>query len=263
MKTVKVRGVELGVGVPKIIVPIVAKERKTIIEKAKEITELPADLVEWRADFYQDLFNTPELLYTLKELRGTLGNTPILFTIRTKPEGGETAPSIEDYTSTNTAIAQSGNADMIDVEMFRENTDWNGQVSEMSSQLTKEIHSAGCLVVGSRHNFTCTPSKAEIVTTLRHQQEAGADIPKVAVMPKSRADVMELLSASVEFADKYADRPFLTISMGARGMITRTACELSGSCMTFGAAGQGSAPGQIQVRDLKGMLELVHKSSQE
>ena len=255
MKTLNVRNVVLGAGVPKTIVPIVAGTRRAILEKAQEITTLPADLVEWRADFYDDLSNTPELLATLKELRGTLGNTPILFTIRTKPEGGEVSPSPEDYTTTNLAVAQSGDADLVDVEMILP--------AEYGKKNFDGIHSAGCLVVGSKHDFRATPSRADIVATLRREQDAGADMPKIAVMPASTADVLELLCASHEFATKYADRPFLTISMGPKGMISRVACELSGSCMTFGAAGQASAPGQIQVGDLRGMLELVHKSSQE
>ena len=260
MKSLKIRDVELGAGVPKTIVPIVAKTKADIIAKAKEITSLPADLVEWRADFYEGLFNTPELLDTLKALRSALGNKPLLFTIRTKPEGGEVAPSFEDYATANMAAAKSGDADLVDVEMFWGNTDWNGKVSEVSAKLTQDIHAAKCLVVGSRHNFSATPTKAEIVTTLTNQKNAGADIPKAAVMPVSKGDVLTVLEASYEFSET-ADRPFLTISMGARGMMSRVACELSGSCMTFGAAGQTSAPGQIQVGELKDMLELVHRAS--
>ena len=260
MKTVKVRNVELGAGVPKTIVPIVAKTKADILAKAKEITSLPADLVEWRADFYEGLFDTPALLDTLKALRSALGNTPILFTIRTKPEGGEVAPSFEDYAAANLAVAKSGDADLVDVEMFWGNTDWNGKVSEVSAKLTNDIHAAGCLVVGSRHNFSATPSKAEMVATLTNQKNAGADLPKAAVMPVSKGDVLTVLDASYEFST-VTDRPFLTISMGPKGMMSRVACELSGSCMTFGAAGQASAPGQIQVGELKDMLELVHRAS--
>ena len=93
MNTLKIRSMELGSGVLKTIVPIVAQTRTAILEKAAEITKLPADLVEWRADFYDDLFNIPTLLDTLKDLRHTLASTPLHFTIRTKPEGGEVAPS--------------------------------------------------------------------------------------------------------------------------------------------------------------------------
>ncbi|MBQ3446174.1 MAG: type I 3-dehydroquinate dehydratase [Synergistaceae bacterium] len=259
MKTLNVRNVELGAGVPKTIVPIVAKTKADILTKAAEITKLPADLVEWRADFYADLMNTPALLETLKALRGTLGSTPILFTIRTKPEGGEIAPKFEDYAAANLAVAKSGDADLVDVEMFWGNTDWNAKASDVSAKLTAEIHKAGCLVVGSRHNFSATPSANEIVATLTHQKEANADMPKAAVMPKSKADVLAVIAASVEF-EKLTDRPFLTISMGPLGMMSRVACELSGSCMTFGAAGQTSAPGQIQVGELKEMLTRIHNA---
>ncbi|MBQ3346219.1 MAG: type I 3-dehydroquinate dehydratase [Synergistaceae bacterium] len=259
MKTIKVHGVELGAGVPKTIVPIVAKTKADILAKAEEITRLPADLVEWRADFYADLMNTPVLLETLKALRGVLKNTPILFTIRTKPEGGEIAPKFEDYAAANLAVAKSGDADLVDVEMFWGKTDWNAPASDCSAELVGKIHEAGCLVVGSRHNFSATPHANEIVTTLRHQQGAGADMPKAVVMPKSKADVLAVIAASVEF-EKLTDRPFLTISMGPLGMMSRVACELSGSCMTFGAAGQTSAPGQIQVGELKEMLTKIHNA---
>ena len=262
MKTLKIRNVELGAGVPKTIVPIVAKTKAGILEKAAEITKLPVDLVEWRADFYDDLLNTPVMLETLKELRKALGNTPILFTIRTKPEGGEIAPSIEEYTKANVSVAQSKDADLVDVEMFWGNTDWNGKVSDVSAKIVDEIHKAGCLVVGSRHNFLATPTKDEMFTTLKNQKDAGADIPKAAVMPKTKADVLTVLCASYEFSE-VTDRPFLTISMGPKGMMSRVACELSGSCMTFGAAGQASAPGQVQVGELKEILEMVHRAQQE
>lgn len=48
-------------------------------------------------------------------------------------------------------------------------------------------------------------------------QELGADIPKIAVMPQSRKDVLTLLSATEEMASKYADRPIITMSMSATG----------------------------------------------
>lgn len=257
IKTLKVRNVELGAGVPKTIVPIVAKTKADILAKAEEITKLPVELVEWRADFYEDLFDTEKLLPTLKDLRKVLGETPILFTIRTKPEGGEVAPTFEDYSRVNLAIAKSGDADLVDVEMFWGNTDWNAEASEISVKLVEEIHAAKCLVVGSRHNFSDTPDRDSIALTLKHQQEAGADIPKVAVMPKIKADVLDVIDASIIYG-READRPFLTISMGPLGMLSRVACEFCGSCMTFGAAGQVSAPGQIQVGELKSMLTLIH-----
>ena len=246
MRTITIRGVELGAGVPKTIVPIVAKTKADILAKAEEITKLPADLVEWRADFYEDLFNVERLLDTLKALRGVLKDTPILFTIRTKPEGGEVKLLYEQYSEINLEVAKSGDADLVDIEMFWGNKDWNTEVFDVSAKLVDKIHKAGCLVVGSRHNFADTPDRDSIALTLKHQQEAGAD-------------VLDVIDASIEYG-RDSDRPFLTISMGPLGMLSRVACEFCGSCMTFGAAGQASAPGQIQVGELKDMLAKIHNA---
>ena len=261
MKTLNVRGIELGAGVPKTIVPIVAKTKADILVKAKEITQLPADLVEWRADFYEDLFNILPLLDTLKQLRAILGETPILFTIRTEPEGGEVAPLFDEYSHTNLTVAKTGYVDLVDVEMFWGNDDWAYEdTSDDSDELVERIQKANCHVVGSRHNFSGTPDDSDYMSdTLLKMQDANVDIPKIAVMPENESDVVNLIKASVEFKEK-ADRPFLTISMGPLGMMSRVACELSGSCMTFGAAGQVSAPGQIQVGELKDMLTKIHNA---
>ena len=44
MKTIKVRNVVLGEGVPETIVPLVAKTRSAILDKAAEIKTLPFDI---------------------------------------------------------------------------------------------------------------------------------------------------------------------------------------------------------------------------
>ena len=54
MRTIRLRDVEIGSGSPKVIVPIVGKNRGEILTKAQELTNIPLHVVEWRADFYQD-----------------------------------------------------------------------------------------------------------------------------------------------------------------------------------------------------------------
>ena len=77
-------------------------------------------------------------------------------------------------------------------------------------------------------------------------------------MPKSTGDVLTLLAATAEMHEKYADRPIITMSMSAKGVVSRLSCEAFGSAMTFGAAGQASAPGQIPVEQLKQALDILH-----
>lgn len=104
------RNVEVGCGKPKVIVPIVAATAQGILEKAQEFRAHALDVVEWRVDFYEDVFQLPKVLSTLKGLREILGETPILFTFRTRKEGGEKEIDMEAYTALNTAVAQSGDA---------------------------------------------------------------------------------------------------------------------------------------------------------
>lgn len=254
MKSITIKGLDIGVGSPKIIVPIVEKTQIGIIKRANSLKDMKVDAVEWRIDFYKDVFNISCVLNTLNELRNVLLDIPLLFTFRTKKEGGEKEISMEKYTTLNKEVANSGNVDLIDVEIF--------SGDDIVKENINNIHKAGVFVVGSNHDFLKTPEKEEIVSRLRKMQNMGADIPKVAVMPNSVEDVITLLGATNEMHTKYADRPLISMSMGSTGVISRLAGEVFGSAMTFGAVGQVSAPGQIPVEELADILNILHKSMQ-
>lgn len=250
MKTVQIRNVIIGEGRPKICVPIVGKTQEEILQEAKMITHTPADVVEWRVDWFNDCFSQTAILDTAQKLRSVLHDLPLLFTFRTAKEGGEKAISNADYTQLNRLAAQCDAIDLIDVEVF------TGE--EEVRYLVQQAHTAGTKVIASNHDFHKTPSKEEIIRRLRLMQELGTDIPKIAVMPTSRKDVLTLLSATLEMYENYADRPFITMSMAGTGMISRLAGECFGSALTFGAAGKTSAPGQIDVNSLEMVLDIIH-----
>lgn len=252
MKTLSIKGIRIGEGMPKIIVPIVGKTKEEIIEKANSFRNIKVDVTEWRADFYDEVFDTASVLGTLKALRNAVPNIPILFTFRTKKEGGEKEITTEAYTALNKAVAESGDADLIDVEIF-----WG---DETARENIENIHKAGVYAVGSNHDFSKTPDKDDIICRMRKMQDMGTDIPKIAVMPECAEDVLTLMAATNEMFTKYADRPIVTISMGSIGVISRLSCEVFGSSMTFGAVGKVSAPGQIPAEELASALNILHKS---
>ena len=78
MNTVKVRDIEIGAGAPKIIVPIVGVTKNDIIEEAKTFHSIPVDVVEWRVDWFDDVFATEKVLETAKELQEVLKDIPVL-----------------------------------------------------------------------------------------------------------------------------------------------------------------------------------------
>ena len=252
MNTVKVRDIEIGAGAPKIIVPIVGVTKNDIIEEAKTFHSIPVDVVEWRVDWFEGVFDFAQVEDVLKDLREALGNIPLLMTFRTSKEGGEKAIEPAAYAELNIKAAQTGYVDLVDVEIFTGD--------DIVKKIIDGAHAAGVKVIASNHDFFKTPAKEEIISRLCAMQEKGADIPKIAVMPQSKKDVLTLLAATNEMVEEHANRPIITMSMAATGVISRLAGEVFGSCLTFGAAKKASAPGQMGVNDLKTVLETLHKS---
>lgn len=252
MNTVKVRDIEIGAGAPKIIVPIVGKTKDEIITEAKTFDSIPVDVVEWRADWFEGVFDFAQVKDVLTDLREVLGNTPILMTFRTSKEGGEKAIDDKAYAELNLNAAKSGLVDLIDVEIFTGDA--------VVREIIDGAHAAGVKVVASNHDFHKTPAKSDIIYRLRKMQDMGADIPKIAVMPQNKRDVLILLAATEEMVTDYADRPVITMSMAGTGVISRLCGEVFGSSMTFGAAGKASAPGQMGVNDLNTVLGLLHNA---
>ena len=118
MKPLEIRNIRIGEGIPKICVPIVGKTKEEILGEAGKLSEVPADIAEWRADWYEDVFDVEKVKEVLKELRAILNETPLLFTIRTAKEGGEKDITPEMYAMLNSEAAKTKDADLIDVEAF-------------------------------------------------------------------------------------------------------------------------------------------------
>lgn len=252
MNPVIVRNIKIGEGIPKICVPIVGVTKEDIIKEAKTFDAIPVDVVEWRVDWFEHVFEIDKVKEVLAELREALKEIPILFTFRTSKEGGEKAIEPKAYAKLNIAAAESGFVDLVDVEAFTGD--------DIVKEIIEAVHQHGVKVVASNHDFDKTPEKEDIVGRLCRMQELGADIPKIAVMPKSKEDVLTLLAATEEMNRKHADRPIITMSMAGTGVISRLCGEVFGSALTFGAAKKASAPGQMGVEDLAQVLSLLHKS---
>lgn len=253
MNSVMVRNVSIGEGMPKICVPIVEKTREEILEVAKEILNVSADMVEWRVDWYESVIEMQKVMTLLAELREMLADIPILFTFRTKEEGGERELNPRAYAMLNKMVIASGNIDLVDVEVF--------SMKNEALSIIEVAHEHGVKVVGSNHDFLNTPNKEEMIERLCYMQSIGVDIPKLAVMPQGKKDVLTLLEATEEMVSQYADRPIVTMSMSAIGAVSRITGETFGSAITFGSLRKTSAPGQIQVEELKRILEIMHIKS--
>lgn len=244
-----VKNLNIGALPVKTIVPITAKTKQQALEQAKIIAENPnADMAEFRIDLLDFASDSKAVIALGQELNQILKNKPLIATIRTANEGGQLKISDADYESTYTEYLKQPFMQLLDIEMFRDQA--------RVEKLTQRAHQKNVLVILSNHDFDKTPAQQEIEQRLFKQDEMGADILKIAVMPQSKQDVLTLMNATFNVSQK-SKKPLLTMSMGRLGTISRVATANMGGSMSFGMIGEASAPGQIDAAHLKQFLKTV------
>ena len=254
MKTeVKVKNIVIGSGRPKICVPLVGKSVDILVEEAKALCSNEIDIVEWRVDFFNQVSMIDEVKKTLEKIRQVLRDKPIIFTFRTEQEGGEKQLETVNYFQLNKQMLETESIDLIDIELFTD--------EQQRQHLIEIAHKNHVAVIISNHDFKSTPSKDEMISRLCKSQEIGGDIAKLAAMPISPKDVLSVLDATETMTSQHTKTPIITMSMGSLGVISRVSGGIFGSAVTFAAAKQASAPGQISVAELQHMLTILEGNS--
>lgn len=200
-----------------------------------------AQALELRADLLADPTQVRAALTAVR----AASSLPLLLTYRSTTEGGKGAghgQGYEDYLASLLQLRPAVAA--VDIEM----------ACPASKALVAEAKAGGYDVVGSCHDFTATPSAAQIAEKLAQITAAGADITKVAYMPRTAQDVAALRHAAHDFAGAYPHQPLIAISMGQLGAPSRTDLV---NCLTFAtiADGAASAPGQATIAHVRAWLE--------
>ena len=248
MKTVKTRHGDLNAGTVKLCVPVCEREFNGI-EQACALLQEGIDVVEWRMDFFLGKTKA-DWLNALHLIRTQIKERMLLVTWRTKREGGVQECSKEEYVTLLEWMIASGEADMIDVELF------SGE--DTVHHLIQLAHTHGVSVILSNHDMQKTPSNEAMMIRLCAMERMGADIVKLAVMPESKHDVYRLLQVCCEYSASMDRPPAITLAMGSLGLITRICAEMSGSVMSFAALNKASAPGQLPWEQLLELLRLFH-----
>ena len=253
MKQLMIKSREIGTGKPLICVPVMEREKEKIITEITYLTQSPADMIEWRVDAFENFSDFNTVREILETVAPVLGEKLFLYTFRSKKQGGEAQPEGEMLADLHDLAAESGCVDLIDLEYFEE---------EKPLRKIKQLQEKGVKVVASHHDFEETPPKDVMKMLLERMCAGGADIVKLAVMPASAKDVLNLLEVTEEFKRENGDTPVITMSMGQLGGISRLCGETFGSGGTGGANKKCSAPGQYGMQDLAMILETIHKSNE-
>ena len=234
-KVVTVRGRALGGETPLICTPLVGRTRDAVLAEATNVVARKPDVVEWRVDFFE-----------------AIGDTPVIFTRRSAKEGGTPIPLDEaGVVALYDAVGASGLVDFLDFEMGNDPADVQRVVAAAHAQRTR--------VILSYHNFGYTPGQDFLVQRFLEAERLGADVAKVAVMPRDRMDVLTLLAATAT-AHAKGGIPLISMSMGPLGAVTRMVGGLFGSSLSFAVGDAASAPGQMPIADLVAVFGAIARA---
>ena len=135
-------------------------------------------------------------------------------------------------------------ADIVDIELATTN------LERVVSLIKKR---AKCLL--SFHELEKTPALDSLKKIVKEQLAAGADICKVVTTAQKFEDNVTILKLIPEFPEAR----IVAFAMGPLGLPSRILSPLVGGDFTYAAIEKGaeSAPGQIQVAELKKLYQMV------
>ena len=184
-----------------------------------------ADIVEIRADFIRDL-DVPRLLENKP--------CPILFTLRSREEGGGYGGAERDRLKTLLEAARCG-ADWVDVEF---SASWETVLNAVERNR----------VILSCHNFDGTP--ASLSSKVDEMARAGAGVLKLATRANRLSDNLTIASTLAHALSRKID--LCALAMGPRGVPSRVLAAVWGSWMTFASlpGGEPTADGQVPADEM-------------
>jgi 3-dehydroquinate dehydratase/shikimate dehydrogenase len=204
----------------RICVSLTEETMAGLMDRMEELAPV-ADLFEIRADLVLDLD-----LLTLMRVR----SKPLLLTCLPMAEGGRWQDDDPQRRLMLLEAVKRG-FDYVDVN-FR------------SKYLDVMMEKSGRGLIVSYHDLEGTP--ADLDGLYAQMADCGADIVKIAVNPRSVAEVGRLL-AFAQRARQRGGPPLIALAMGPMGLISRVAAGRHGAPFTFASAAEGAeaAPGQL------------------
>jgi 3-dehydroquinate dehydratase-1 len=254
-KAFDLRGHRMGGPTPLICSPLVARTPERLAAETAAVLAKRPDVIEWRVDFFESIADSAAVLAAGRAMRAAAGETPIIFTCRAPHEGGQAnALDAEGVAKLYDAVGGAGLVDLLDFEL--------SNPLPLVRRVRERSRENRTRLILSYHNFGYTPGHDLLVERFLEADRLGADVAKVAAMPRDRADVLTLLSATAT-AEAKARIPLISMSMGPLGVATRMIGGVFGSSLSFAIGEGASAPGQMPIADLVAVFGALARARGE
>ena len=201
---------------------------------------IDADIIEWRADFLPK----EAILQVAPAIFEKFAGRELLFTLRTRAEGGEIDLDSTEYVQIIKDVAQLYQPEYIDFEYFSH------------KDVFEEMLDFPNLVL-SYHNFQETPEN--MMEILSELTSLTPKVVKVSVMAHTEQDVLDLMNFTRGFKTLNPEQEYVTISMGKVGKVSRITSDVTGSSWSFASLDEASAPGQISLSSMKKIREILNE----
>lgn len=211
------------------------------------LCDTPPDLLEWRADYFREKLSDETIREGLKRIRKIFPDLPLIFTVRSHKEGGKWVLSRKERYEFRACALETGQLDLVDIELSEVMDEENGP--SYHEKFLKKLKSLETLLILSYHDFFGQPDKDRILQIVEEMTKTGADIAKVAVMPLTDENMIQLKEIAA-WLDHNSRIPYILIGMGSIGMRTRYDKKEFSSVLTYASVGESSASGQFTVADL-------------
>ena len=223
----------------KLVVSVMPKS----LEEAQGIDAMryiDADIIEWRADFLPK----EAILQVAPAIFEKFAGRELLFTLRTRAEGGEIDLDSAEYVQIIKDVAQLYQPEYIDFEYFSH------------KDIFEDMLDFPNLVL-SYHNFQETPEN--MMEILSELTSLTPKVVKVSVMAHTEQDVLDLMNFTRGFKTLNPEQEYVTISMGKVGKVSRITSDVTGSSWSFASLDEASAPGQISLSSMKKIREILNE----
>ncbi|HEY42050.1 MAG TPA: type I 3-dehydroquinate dehydratase [Dehalococcoidia bacterium] len=213
---------------PRICAAITTADLKAIRQVEQQV-----DLFEVRIDLIGDNWQ--------KVVKGL--NKPWIACNRSAAEGGQWQGNEARRVEKLLQAVEMG-ASIVDIELKTKN---------LANIVRLIKRHAECLL--SYHDLEKTPNFDTMRQLIQQQIEAGANICKVVTTARSFGDNLSVLQLIPAFPDKRV----VAFAMGTAGITSRIFCPLVGGDFTYASLAEGkeSAPGQVNVEELKNIYEMI------
>ena len=181
---------------------------------------------------------------------------PVIYTFRSQSEGGVRTEPMSSTTWRKKVLAaiDSKLFDAVDIEFDRGRAEF----------LVESARKAGIVSIVSWHSFVPGEYDEELgyFGKLEQMSYTGADVLKIVAMPDKGIDIARFIEeVSVIRAEFNAPQPLIAMCMGKTGAVTRVGAAAFGSCATFASVVKSSAPGQLDVKTTRKLLDLFAEDS--